>query len=741
MLAGRAHSETRSLRMSTDPASSAALDETLPQIPGYRLLRPLGRGGMAVVYLAVQLSLEREVAIKVMALDASADAERAARFEREARIIARLEHPSIVGIHEVGRTQEGQPYYVMPYLPRGDLSQRDLSSDEPQIFDVLAALLDALGFAHARGIVHRDVKPENVLFDSGGRPQLADFGIALSRRSANARITTDGLALGSGGYMSPEQARGEDVDGRADVYSVGVLTYELLTGELPFRASDALTLALMHAQSPVPRLPPALAHWQRFIDQAMAKDPRRRFRNAQAMQRALDALAARSLSGFNLRRLWLQARARPLHSPPVMLLLGLFVSVLAVVAIRGYGPAANTPAVVPSSEPPPVLLDAGAEQAVQRRLQEAALQLARGSLVTPAGENAAESYLAVLQADPARTEALDGLDAVFDALAQGAVAALGEGQDELALERVEQARLLAETAQLTERPGWLRFQGSLAALMRERLEANLQALNREGAEALLRQWRQLGGPSSDLEALADRIAGLPAAGTRLADAGGPPLQFVPAQIGASRVQASFALMQREVTRGEYARFAAATRRDAAPCRRRDSLLPSPLRRRWSAPGFDQQDGEPVVCVSHVDARAYAEWLSARIGARYRLPHLGEWRHAAQAGARPSRCGAANLAERDGCRDGVRYTAPANRFAVDALGFADLSGNVAEWIVDCARGSGCERHLLAGGSWRESFAQDLRLLVQEAEGQRGYDDVGFRLLREVDAESLPARAEP
>ncbi|MCG6117363.1 MAG: bifunctional serine/threonine-protein kinase/formylglycine-generating enzyme family protein [Aquimonas sp.] len=721
-------------------ASATSPDaESLPDIEGYRLLRPLGRGGMAVVHLALQISLEREVAIKLMAAEASTDAERAARFEREARIIARLEHPAIVGIHEVGRTADGRPYYVMPYLARGDLSQRDLAGDEAQVIEILASLLDALGYAHARGIVHRDVKPENVLFDSGGRPQLADFGIALSRRSVNLRVTGEGLALGSSGYMSPEQSRGEEVDGRADLYSLGVLTYELLTGELPFKAADALTLAMLHAQSPVPRLPPELAHWQAFIEKAMAKDPRRRFRNAQVMQRALDALAARGLSGFSLRRLWLQARARPMRSPPILIGLGLagtLASVLLLDALRRQEGGLSMSPEAPASSLTSVL-DPAAEAAVRRRLDDAALQLARGDLVTPAGGNAAESFLAVLQADPERGEALDGLDAVLDGLAQRIVAALGAGQDEAGLELIDQARLLADSARLHERPGWRRLEGSVAALMRQRVEANLAALDRPGAEALVRQWRMLGVAAEEIDAFAERAASLPGAGLRLADSGGPPLLYVPARLGNSRLAQGFALMQREVTRGEYARFAAATRRDAAPCRRRASLMPTVQRRRWDGPGFDQQEAEPVVCVGAADARAYADWLSARTGARYRLPSLGEWRHAAQAGVRQARCGAANLAERDGCRDGVRHTAQASRFPVDGLGFADLSGNVAEWTSDCARG-GCARRLVAGGSWRESFAGDVRLAVGEAEEVRGYDDVGFRLLREVDAETLPAQ---
>jgi serine/threonine protein kinase len=150
-------------------------------------------------------------------------------------------------------------------------------------------LLSALDYAHERGTVHRDVKQENVLFDANDRPLLTDFGISLSRNDTS-RVTTAGLSVGSSAYMSPEQARGADVDGRADLYSVGVMTYSLLTGELPFHSADALALALMHAQDPVPRLPAPMRHWQGFIDRAMAKSPMQRFDNAKQMVQALDAI-------------------------------------------------------------------------------------------------------------------------------------------------------------------------------------------------------------------------------------------------------------------------------------------------------------------------------------------------------------------------------------------------------------------------------------------------------------------
>ncbi len=270
---------------------TALLSSYMPEIPGYRVLRRIGKGGMSQVYLGVQESLDRQVAIKVMSPAALTDEISKQRFEHEARTIAKLEHPCIVGIHEVGRTRQGLLYYVLPYLAKGHLGQRDFTHDEGRVVEVLRALLSALEYAHARGIVHRDVKAENVLFDNADRPLLTDFGIALSKRDST-RITTAGLAVGSGGYMAPEQARGEVVDGRADLYSVGVLAYELLMGKLPYQAADPLALALMHAQDPVPRLPPEKRHWQPFIDRAMAKSPDNRYRNAQQMLGALTQRAA-----------------------------------------------------------------------------------------------------------------------------------------------------------------------------------------------------------------------------------------------------------------------------------------------------------------------------------------------------------------------------------------------------------------------------------------------------------------
>jgi len=260
-------------------------------IPGYRIVRPLGEGGMATVYLALQTALGRQVAIKVLAVQRAPSEELVRRFEQETRLIARLDHPHIVSIYEVGRTSTGQLYYTMPYLPNGDLAARDLREDQTGIVAVMRALCQALAYAHDQGIVHRDVKPENVLFDKLDRPLLADFGIALATHS-DVRVTREGATLGSTGYMSPEQARGLAIDGRSDLYSLGVLCYELVAGELPFQGPDALAVALAHVENPVPRLSPTRRHWQALIDRALAKDPAERFQSAAELLEALDAVQA-----------------------------------------------------------------------------------------------------------------------------------------------------------------------------------------------------------------------------------------------------------------------------------------------------------------------------------------------------------------------------------------------------------------------------------------------------------------
>ena len=255
----------------------------------YRILSLLGRGGMADVYRAEDERLGREVALKALPPEFARDPERIERFEREVRAAARLSHPNIVTVFEFGHG-EGQHFYTMELMPGGDLKARIRANSNgmppAEARAVAAPVVRALDYAHRQGFVHRDVKPENILFDGEGTPQLTDFGIARAMESGT-RMTATGMSIGSPHYMSPEQAQGLEVDGRSDLYSLGVVLYEMLTGRLPFDAANTIAVALSHINDPVPELPPALAAWQPVVDRLLAKSPEERYASARELAEVL----------------------------------------------------------------------------------------------------------------------------------------------------------------------------------------------------------------------------------------------------------------------------------------------------------------------------------------------------------------------------------------------------------------------------------------------------------------------
>ncbi|WP_339441844.1 serine/threonine-protein kinase [Pseudomonas proteolytica] len=258
-------------------------------IPGYDIDGEIGEGAMASVYLATQRSLERKVALKVMAAALAADPSFCERFLREGKTLARLSHPHTVTIHDIGNV--GELYYMaMEYLPNGTLKERIASGLTPeQGLVYIRQIASALGYAHAQGLVHRDVKPANILFRADGTAVLSDFGIAKSLDD-RTQFTQAGFAVGTPSYMSPEQARGQEIDGRADLYALGVVLYEILVGQLPYRGTDALSTALAHLTEPLPELPLHHGRYQEVLKKLLAKDPAQRFPDATALLLALDRL-------------------------------------------------------------------------------------------------------------------------------------------------------------------------------------------------------------------------------------------------------------------------------------------------------------------------------------------------------------------------------------------------------------------------------------------------------------------
>ena len=258
----------------------------------YEVVEQLGKGGMAIVYLAHDPYIKRQVAVKVLPRQFTHDPQFRVRFQREAEVIAALEHAYIVPVYDFG-DQEGEPFIVMRYLPGGTLADR--LSDGPLPIPVIVPLFRSIGsaldYAHKNGVVHRDIKPGNILFDSGGEASLSDFGIA-KLQEATAAFTGTGNLIGTPAYMSPEQAMGEKtVDGRSDIYSLGVVLFQALSGELPFKADTPMGVAIAHIKEPTPSLldrnPDLPAGLEGVIRKALDKNPDNRFQTAEALAQAI----------------------------------------------------------------------------------------------------------------------------------------------------------------------------------------------------------------------------------------------------------------------------------------------------------------------------------------------------------------------------------------------------------------------------------------------------------------------
>lgn len=271
---------------------------TASRIGRYEILRPLGRGAMGIVYLALDPQIDRTIALKTIRFDDAGGSfnrdEAKARFLKEARISGRLQHPNIVTVFDVGDDQ-GTLYLAMEYVSGGSLSQKLGIPGALSVSDrvrIVAEVADALAHAHERGVIHRDIKPANIMITTHGLAKLMDFGIAKS--TIDMQLTRPGTTMGSMYYMSPEQVRGDGVDARSDIYSFGVTLYEMVTGKKPFDSETSFSVLNAHVNEaptpPVqmnPELPKALND---IVLCAMAKNPADRFQSAEEFRNALKAL-------------------------------------------------------------------------------------------------------------------------------------------------------------------------------------------------------------------------------------------------------------------------------------------------------------------------------------------------------------------------------------------------------------------------------------------------------------------
>lgn len=277
-------------------------------IPGYELVRELGVGGMAVVYLAIQTSLDRKVALKVMRRNIEDIDKFERRFLMEGRTLAKLPHRNIVAVYDIVKG-DATTYIAMEYLDGGTLHDR--MRDGLSLAEAVAIVVQiagALQFAHDHGVIHRDLKPSNIMFRDESTPVLTDFGIAKQQDAQQTRLTQTGMLVGTPTYMSPEQINALEVDGRSDLYSLGVMFYELLTGNAPFAGDTPIAVLMAHLTTPAPALPLAFAEFQPVLDKMLAKNRDDRFANLKEFTKALKAVVIAN------ETLWARLQADPNQS-------------------------------------------------------------------------------------------------------------------------------------------------------------------------------------------------------------------------------------------------------------------------------------------------------------------------------------------------------------------------------------------------------------------------------------------
>ena len=261
------------------------------EIPGYKIQHRVGQGGMATVYLATQESLNRSVVLKILDVNGPLASETLIeRFLSEGRIVATLNHPCIITIYDIGIANDSL-YISMEYIEGGDLKTRmELPITPDDVLDYIAKIGSGLDAAHKMGVVHRDIKPGNIMFRDPDTPLITDFGIAKQTDAIDNDLTATGLFLGSPNYVSPEQADGIEIDGRADIYSLGCMFYEMLTGKKPYAAATVFDVIIQHKQAPVPVFEEGLEEFQPLLNKMMAKNREQRFEDAATMVESINKL-------------------------------------------------------------------------------------------------------------------------------------------------------------------------------------------------------------------------------------------------------------------------------------------------------------------------------------------------------------------------------------------------------------------------------------------------------------------
>jgi eukaryotic-like serine/threonine-protein kinase len=600
----------------------------------YRIIEPLGKGGMASVYKAFETGLDRYVALKVLPREFLHDETFSERFRREARVIARLEHPNIVPIHAFG-IDDGVPWMAMRLVPGGTVHSltREGPLAGPRILEILRGVADALDYAHENGVVHRDVKPQNILLDSARRVYLADFGVARMLEGP-AVLTQEGAVTGTPQYMAPEQAMAQPVDRSCDIYALGIVAYEMFTGRVPFQADTPVAVLMKHVMDPVPLrpldgVPEPAAH---AIVRCLAKKREDRWPTARAFVEALEGASA------------------PAQATPLATAVSPAVTPMAT-------PAANPPITgsVPEKPqpPPPVPMPPRARRRSGALLPILVCVAAVSGLVWWGREQGwqLQSTWPLVTSDRPAGPAAAAPAATVPRAIQGALPVSAT----VPVSVPAPSPVAAETPPPAEAP-----------------PPSVPAEPPPAPPPGGKQGDTWSNPRDGLPYVFIPAASRLRMGCVPNDPDCYPDEKPRHDVSLSR---GFWLSRTEVPVEAYTRFAESTRR---------SLPPAP----GFNPGWTRGD-HPIVNVTWAEAQAYCEWAGGR------LPTEAEWEHAARGGKPafkfpwgnkdpecrpgPKVLSGARFDDRGDCREGA--TQAVASYGPNPFGLHDAAGNAFEWCSD------------------------------------------------------------
>ncbi len=735
-------------------------------IPDHTILDKIGEGGMSAVYLGRQISLQRKVAIKVLKKLVMDDKTLAERFVDEAKTVASLDHPHIISIYEAKKLPSGLAYFTMPYLTHGDFGEI-ICTNSDHLIELLCQICDGLSHAHQHGIIHRDLKPENILFDQFGRIKIADFGIAISKNAK--RKTKETQLLGSAHYMSPEQIQSKEIDRHSDIYSLGCIIYEKLTGDHVFQANNDFSILMSHINKPIPELPKALIEWQPIIDNCLAKEPADRYDSVEELKDALLAIKynkhtvtdkpqVATAKGIKWPQIWVGASGLLLIIAATFFLTResadepIEIDTTAASAEQSTEQTDQTTAssspsskplelsigvVEPSADDESEMVDLTGnldnetinQMSVEVTLSEAQELLKRYRLTKPKGENAADKFQSVLLEQPDNQEARTGLNQVGRYYFNLIERKLKDEEIEDALKHVKSMVEYLDKYNIDRSL----FEQQVSSIMTKTHGLVNQAVNKrrnnKQAEDYLQMASLLMPDYAFVNDLRNSYNNIPHTGDVVADKLGH--QFVYFATPSNAGLNDFLLADHEVTVEQFARFAQ-TRFNDAKCHHYDKKVF--FKKTWLKPPFEQTLQHPVICINAQQAKAYADWYSAQTGDRYRLPTQQEFVYLNQQLPQNNSCQTANLAGQEtnkekkatelklNCSDGQVFTAPVGSFD-SASEVTDLNGNVSEWVTSCKNMTACA----IGNSWRsESNSSNIQTHSESADNS--YSHIGFRLVK-------------